>query len=299
MNRAGKEYLEEWSIELEESEDKSQTIMRIRSPRDNRKWFLSDPVTEVSMGRYGWEVHTEKEVFGLVYEILWERKRRYRGWWGSFRERWSVLAERLPEKLKFFARFWEGPPEDEWESLEKISAWLDSEPTREWKNKYKIRENPKLLPMTDADPGNNDVLPEEKIMPNEFFLCFDLSCFNCFGWFTVKWETMRECRSYYYQEMFPDQPAVYHLQFERAYEKLRGEISFSISYRIPEENYVEIVRAVCHRSLNPERGPIPDECQEYKMYIFNKGRQKLRISGVCGKLKADAGEKVVIEVEEV
>ena len=155
--------LEDWKVCLEEEVDNGQVLMRITGRDVKENWIRSSPVKDVFLTFYGWQVITEQAAAEQVTAEqatieqatieqaiteqatvenparTWllrpdnERIRGERGLWGSLREQWFSLAQRLPGKLRLFACLWEDPPGLFWEDREE-----DRESLEDWSRKYGI-----------------------------------------------------------------------------------------------------------------------------------------------------------------
>jgi len=304
--------LEDWKIRLEETEDKNRVIMRITGRDRMGSWHLSSPVREVLLACNGWQVYTENSK--EIYQLNESNDRiRVRGLWGSLRERWSVLAERLPEGLRLFAWLWEEPPE--------LCLWQgeiqeDQRRLAEWSRKYGIGEDFQTLYLycicIDKIRRQSGRMEIRRWQHRElgkrggFFLCLNKS------------------RTYGYEELLTDKDSVYTEWNYISQEIREGQAPLInvranyechgspwrkylvISYQQTEEGQIELVNASCRFALSEEvpccwkseEKKIPEWFLGRKLHLCNVGEDHLCLSGICGKHTLAPGSEIVIQMKE-
>ncbi len=304
--------LEDWKIRLEETEDKNRMIMRITGRDRVGSWILSSPVRKVLLAFYGWQVYTEnpKEIYQLNES---NDRIRVRGLWGSLRERWSVLAERLPEELRLFARLWEDPPD--------LCLWPgdiqeDQKRLAEWRRKYGIGEDFQTLYLycicidrIRRQSGRMEVRGRQHRELGKrggFFLCLNKN------------------RIYGYEELLPDKNSVY-TEWNYISQEIREgqaplinvranyeccgspwKVYLVISYHLAGEGHIELVNASCrfapseegHHYWKPEEKKIPEWFLDRKLHLCNVGEDRMYLSGICGKQTLAPGSEFVIQMKE-
>ncbi len=303
-------WLEDWKIRLEEAEDRGRVIMRISGRDRKESWLLSSPVREVSFTYYGWRVYTENPEESYQLSKNNDRIRGERGLWGSLRERWSVLAERLPEGLRLFARLWEDPPglwwEDNLETQERLA---------EWSGHYGIGEDLQTLYL--------------------YCICIDRIRRQS-GWTMWRWLRrelrkkggfflcLNESRAYGYEELLTDKNSI-HTEWNYISQEIREgqaplinvranyeclgspwRLYLVISYHLAGGRHIELVKASCQfvllekvdRYWKPEEKKLPGWFLDRKLHFCNVGEESLYLSGICGEQTLAPGNEFVIQMQE-
>ena len=304
--------LEDWKVCLEEKE--GQVVMRVTGRDIMENWIRSSPVKEVLLTYYGWQVITEKQDETYLLNLGNERLRSERGLWGNLRSTWSLLAERLPGKLRLFARLWEDPLWMCWDDL-----CDDRENLKEWSRKYRIEEDFQTLYLYTIcldksrrrwggakKPGWR----QERGNKSDFFLCLNEDRAYCFEGLRAEKGDMWPRWKYVSQEIGGKKPSP--IQIRANYQCIDSlwEKYLVISYNMTERKRIELVKASSCLYLSEreededddtevqKENQIPDCFSGGKLYICNEGEEALYISGIAGETKLLPGAMLPADIEE-
>lgn len=303
--------LEDWKIRLEEDEDTKTAAMRIAGRERQGNWVRSSPVTEVFLTSYGWQIYTRnrKEIYQLRQND--DRIRGKRRLWGNLREKWSVLADRLPNGQRLFARLWEDFPDLWWDDIEE-----DREKLAKWSRNYGIEGDFQTLYLhcicldklrcpwgwSAGQSWQRQELPKK----SGFFLCLNNDRAYCFEDLKTDEKAVWTRWKYISQEIREGCLPLNHLRANFECHGSPWKVYLTISYYWPEEGHVELVHASCTQVLlekvyhfwKPGQRTLPGWFLDRKISLCNTGENPLKISGICEERKLRPGEAFVIELTE-
>ncbi|MCI8661054.1 MAG: hypothetical protein HFG54_12575 [Lachnospiraceae bacterium] len=309
-------YLEDWKVRLEETDRGRSVIMRIAGRDKMENWIQSSPVKKVCLTFYGWQVFTGEPEEKYLLRPNNRLFRGERGLWGSLREDWSLLAERLPEKLHIFARLWEDFPK-----LCLEDPKMDREDLKAWCRRYRIGMDFQTLYLyvICLEMCRDKILWEEErlylkrcqrmkeIKDEGMFLCFNKDYPYCydrlygdFGNITTGWEY-----KYISQEITMSGPGQIHVRASCECYGFPRINHMVISYNLSGENRIELTRAFCRWEFlkkvihwSPEKKKLPDWFLDGELFLVNTGESALYISGIAGERMLEQGDAMRIQMEE-
>lgn len=331
--------LEDWKVCLEEEVDNGQVLMRITGRDVKENWIRSSPVKEVFLTFYGWQVITEQAAAEQVTAEqatieqatieqaiteqatvenparTWllrpdnERIRGERGLWGSLREQWFSLAQRLPGKLRLFACLWEDPPGLFWEDREE-----DRESLEDWSRKYGIEMDFQTLYLyticidkSRRERGEYNMQKRwEWKKKGGFFLCLNDDRAYCFEDLLTNEKAVWTEWCYISQEITGKGPSLIHVRANYECNGSPWMVYLTVSYRLLERDRIELVKASCRFCLREkvihywtrEEKRLPDWFLNREIYLCNAGTEILHISGAFGETALHPGKELLIKMED-
>lgn len=309
--KKGEICLEDWKVSLEGTKKEGQVIMRVTGRDYMENWIRSSPVRDVCLTFFGWQVITENSDESYLLRPDNERIRGDRRLWGSQREKWSLLADRLPGNLRLFALLWEDPPSLYWYDPEEDRKELD-----EWGKKYGIQEGFQTLYLynicIDKSRRERGVINLQRQWKwrkkNGFFLLLNDDRAYCFESLLTDETALWTQWNYISQEITGRQPPLINIRAN--YECLYSpdspwRIYLVISYHLTERTKVDLVKAACFLELgetvNNGRKPGEKEFPEWfwnrEIRLCNAGRETLYGSGIAGEWKLHSGDELSVKME--
>lgn len=303
--------LEDWKVCLEEGRGEKPVTMRITGRDKREKWIRSLPVRQVCLTFYGWQVLTEDPGERYLLRPDNERIRGARGLWGKQREGWSALAERLPEELGIFARLWEDPP-----GLYLDDPEEDRERLADWSRRYKIHKDFQSLYLyticvdkirRERGWSNRQwQYQKERMRDGGLFLCLNGDrAYCCEMLYTNSRDIYMEWK-YISQEITADGPDQIHLRASCEYLGFPRKSYMVISYRVPEEDHIELTGTSCRLELldkvcnywKPGEKRLPDWFLDRELCLCNTGGSTLYLSGIAGEQVLKPGDGIRLQMDE-